>query len=108
MSDVTLPRPTATWTGWYGPALKYVALVLALLVASLIARDWSADQSKSETEQRCERTKGAFSSGFSSGFDVDRCHCKTPSLDFSDACNSMYLRDSQIATAHFPRRALSR
>jgi hypothetical protein len=84
MSDVSVPiRPLS-------PVFANVpwARFGKLLLAFLIALNWSAVLTK--TEDRCE-SSGGFSSGFSPGYETNRCECKTPSLDFSDPCNSMYI-----------------
>jgi hypothetical protein len=90
MADITLPRPgvPSRWpAGWLITPLLTVFTAL-LLQSILIALNWSAVMT--DTDRSCD-TRDSFSSGFNSDFDISRCVCKTPSLDFRDSCNSMYL-----------------
>lgn len=79
MADVSLPKRDTSIR---------LARVLGLPVAFLLI--FGLSMALSDTAQRCDTNLGRWNARIHS-FLFFSCACKTPSLDFRDSCNSMYI-----------------
>lgn len=92
MVDVALPQTDRPSRWRAGPSIRPVLLKRAywLLVAFLLALGWSAVLVEA-AQRRCDSHFGKLMVRLKLDAYYSNCQCMTHSLDFSDACNSMYL-----------------
>jgi hypothetical protein len=92
---VDIPIDPGTSVQWR-PRLNSPSITLALRVAFLLATfvllawSWSAVATE-YAEKRCDSTLGKLAVRFKLDSYYSNCQCMTHSLDFSDACNSIYI-----------------
>ena len=84
MVDIPLSGSPPTSFG----ALKLMRLLLAIF---LIASGCWVAVNEATAKDKCQTTLGRLAVRFNYDWYYSRCQCMTPSLDFSDACNSMYI-----------------
>jgi hypothetical protein len=87
MADITtdLPRWQANTTSYRLKGLRWLLLCLLLACGSLVAAN------EATKKDRCETIVGRLAVRWKLDSYYSNCQCMKPSLDFSDACNSMYL-----------------
>jgi hypothetical protein len=91
MVDVTLPQADRPSRWRAGPSISPILLKRArgLLLAFLLALGWSAVIVEA-AQRRCDSPLGKLMVRLKLDSYYSSCQCMTHSLDFSDACNSMY------------------
>jgi hypothetical protein len=69
-----------------------LAITVAILLAILVVLAWSWSAVATDIAQRrCDSPLGKLAIKLKLDSYYSNCRCMTPSLDFSDPCNSMYL-----------------
>jgi len=86
MADITTDMPIGRT-----PTSAYrLKIVQGLLLAVLACGCWIA-VNEATAKDRCETIIGRLAVRLKMDSYFSNCQCMKPSLDFSDACNSMYL-----------------
>jgi hypothetical protein len=86
MADIATDLPR-----WSAPTTSYpLRIVQCLLLAVLACGCWVAVD-EATAKDRCQTTIGRLAVRLKLDTYYSNCQCMKHSLDFSDACNSMYL-----------------
>jgi hypothetical protein len=95
MVDVTLPPPSQP-SSWKGRLIKMRAIVLkkgvlAGAVGALFLAFGLSEGLTDYMQRRCNSPIGKLAVRMKLDYHYSGCKCMSPSLDFSDPCNSMYI-----------------
>jgi hypothetical protein len=91
MVDMPLPDLPSKWRPDAPTTVFDLKRARWLLGAILIVSACWVAVNQATAKDKCQTTLGRLAVQFKLDSYFSNCHCMKPSLDFSDACNSMYL-----------------